>query len=147
MNILQYFVGQRFRCRLCDWDQAARQWHYQYTGHSGRFLGVGLPESEQGCQGVGVLLSSRLVSSAVEYKVINPRLHWVHFNLKITRVFLLAAYAPVSSAPWDELEEFWESVRDDLGSQKQWKINNMWWLGRMGRNCAQRLRGSARSVW
>ena len=51
---------------------------------------AGVPESERGCHGVGVLLSSRLVSAAVEYKAINPRLLWVRFKLGITRVFLLA---------------------------------------------------------
>ena len=53
---------------------------------------AGVLESEQGCQGVGVLLSSRLVSAVVEYKAINPRLLW----LEITRVFLFGVYAPVS---------------------------------------------------
>ena len=63
-----------------------------------------------------MLLSFRLVSAAVEYKAINPRLLWVRFKLGLTRVFLLVAYAPVSSALLSELEEFWESVRDVLGS-------------------------------
>ena len=75
---------------------------------------AGVPESERGCQGVGVLLSSRLVSATVEYKAIHPGLLWIRFKLGITRIFLLAAYAPVSSAPLGELEEFWESVRDVL---------------------------------
>ena len=35
---------------------------------------VSVPESERGCQGVGVLLSFRLVSAAVEYYAIDPRL-------------------------------------------------------------------------
>ena len=43
-----------------------------------------------------MLLSSRLVSAAVEYKGINSRLIWVRFKLGVT-VFLLAASTPVSS--------------------------------------------------
>ena len=74
-----------------------------------------VPESQRGCQGVGVLLSSRLVIAVVEYKAINSRLFWVRFKLGIPRV-LLAAYAPVSSAPLGELEQFWESAKDVLGS-------------------------------
>ena len=50
---------------------------------------------------------------------INPRLLWAHFKLEIIRIFLLAAYAPVSSAPLAKLEEFWESIRDVLGSGRE----------------------------
>ena len=52
----------------------------------------------------------------VEYKAINPRLLWVRIKLVIERVFLLVAYAPVSSAPFGEPEEFWECIRGVLGS-------------------------------
>ena len=70
-----------------------------------------VPESERSCQGVGVLLSFRLVSAV--------RLLWIRFKLGITRVFLLAAYAPVSSTLLGELEEFWESVRNILDSVRR----------------------------
>ena len=75
--------------------------------------------SRLGCQAVGVLLSPRLVSAAVGYKAINPRLLWIRFKLGITRVLLLAAYAPVSSVLLGELEEFWKSVRDVLRSVRE----------------------------
>ena len=39
--------------------------------------------------------------------------------MAITRIFLLAAYAPASSAPLGELGEFWESVRDVLHSVRR----------------------------
>ncbi|KAJ0183431.1 hypothetical protein K1T71_001407 [Dendrolimus kikuchii] len=74
--------------------------------------GVDLDERASG--GVGVLLSSRFVSGVKAYCLVNPRLLWVRLKLGITRVFLVAAYAPVSSADPQELEKFWESVREIL---------------------------------
>ncbi|CAK1580622.1 unnamed protein product, partial [Parnassius mnemosyne] len=77
-------------------------------------LWSGVPESENACQGVGVLLSSRLVDVMTEYKVVNSRLLWVRFKLGLTKLFLLAVYAPVASSSRAELEEFWENVREVL---------------------------------
>ncbi|CAG4984630.1 unnamed protein product [Parnassius apollo] len=74
----------------------------------------GVPESENACQGVGVLLSSRLVDLMTEYKVVNSRLLWVRFKMGLTKLFLLAVYAPVASSSRAELEEFWENVREVL---------------------------------
>ena len=53
------------------------------------------------------------------YKAINLRLLWVRLRLRITRIFLLTAYAPVFSALLGEVEEFWKSVRDVLGSVRE----------------------------
>ena len=55
---------------------------------------AGVSKGERGFRGVGVLLFSRLVSAAVEYKAINPTLLWVRLKLGLTRAFLLVAYAP-----------------------------------------------------
>lgn len=60
-----------------------------------------------------------MVSAAVECKAINPWLIWVCFKLKTSRVFLLVAFAPVSSASLGEFEKFWGTFRDVLGSFRE----------------------------
>ena len=55
----------------------------------------------------------------VEYETVNPRLLWVRFKMGMTRIFLLAAYAPCySPSSTSELEQFWENVREVLGKKK-----------------------------
>lgn len=77
-------------------------------------LWSGVDQDSRASAGVGVMLSSRLASGVRDYGLAGPRLLWVRIKLGITRVFLVAAYAPVSSANPQELEEFWESMRDIL---------------------------------
>ena len=81
------------------------------TDLPGRWVAF-LYQRTSGATKVSVLLSSRLVSATVESKATNSRLLWVSFKLRATRVFLLATYAPVSSAPLSEFDEFSKSVRD-----------------------------------
>ena len=77
-------------------------------------LWSGVDSDDRASAGVGIVLSSRLASGVKDYGLVGPRLLWVRIKLGITRVFLVAAYAPVSSASPQELEKFWESVRDIL---------------------------------
>ena len=77
-------------------------------------LWSGVDQDEHASGGVGVVLSSRFASGVKDYSMVGPRLLWVRIKLGITRVFLVAAYAPISSAGPQELEKFWESVKETL---------------------------------
>lgn len=54
----------------------------------------GVPESERGCQGVGIILSERMNEGMVEYECVNPSLIWVRFKVGLTRLFILSVYVP-----------------------------------------------------
>ena len=53
-----------------------------------------------------------------EYGMEGPRLLWARFRLGLNRIFLLGAYAPVSSAPQSDLEQFWTKVQQILDSTR-----------------------------
>lgn len=70
----------------------------------------GVPESEHGCQGVGIVLSERWNNCVKEYECVSPRLIWIRLKVGLTRLFVLGVYAPDTSKSAQEIDEFWKSM-------------------------------------
>ncbi|CAG9136030.1 unnamed protein product [Plutella xylostella] len=69
-----------------------------------------VPESEHGCQGVGIVLSERWNNCVKEYECVSPRLIWIRLKVGLTRLFVLGVYAPDTSKSAQEIDEFWKSM-------------------------------------
>jgi exonuclease III len=54
----------------------------------------GVPSSNRGCKGVGLLLSNRMAECVNEYEYVSPRLLWLRMKVGLVRIFLLGVYAP-----------------------------------------------------
>ncbi|KAI5639977.1 reverse transcriptase (RNA-dependent DNA polymerase) domain-containing protein [Phthorimaea operculella] len=84
----------------------------------------GVPSTDRGCKGVGVILSERMAECVTEFECVSPRLLWIRLKVGITRIFVLGVYAPTdlgsggSTKAKRENEEFWDSVRDVLKNCK-----------------------------
>ncbi|XP_048481334.1 craniofacial development protein 2-like [Plutella xylostella] len=73
----------------------------------------GVDVTERACQGVGIILSERMVNCVKGYECVSPLLG-MRLKVGLRKLFVLGVYAPDMSKNISIREEFWESVRETL---------------------------------
>ncbi|GBP82330.1 hypothetical protein EVAR_90964_1 [Eumeta japonica] len=74
----------------------------------------GVDQNQQGCRGVGFILSERLYEFVNGYKCVSSRLPWLQDKNELLRIFIFSVYASDMSKSLEEREEFWADVREIL---------------------------------
>ena len=78
----------------------------------------GVHETHRACQGVGIVLSERMMKCVKEYVCVSPRILWLRTKVGLNPIFILCVYAPDMGSSPLEREEFWGSLRGILNECK-----------------------------